>query len=151
MRMIDADSLAKVLNDLWLATSPRENDDKETALERAAMCRGIDDCIMYVHNSPTVSGWVSVKDRMPDTHSINDHEADLMLYIPKREGVRQHGIYLGFLRKEPMPPDDGNGNFWGVPCPGSDWTVWGWSHFEEPIVTYWMPLPALPDDVKRDA
>lgn len=90
-------------------------------------------------------GWVGVKDRTPEPHEKNDHEADLMLYIPKREGVRQHGIYLGFLRKEPLPPDDGSGNFWGVKCPGSDWTVWGWSHFEEPIVSHWMPLPEPPE------
>ena len=54
MRLIDGDALAKVLNDFWLATSPREHDDKETALERAAMCRGIDDCIKHVHDSPTI-------------------------------------------------------------------------------------------------
>ena len=63
MRLIDADALAKVLNDFWLATSPREHDDKETALERAAMCRGIDDCIKYVHDFP--NGWISVKDDLP--------------------------------------------------------------------------------------
>ena len=87
---------------------------------------------------------------MPEPHEKNDHEADLMLYIPKREGVHQHGIFLGFLRKEPLPPDNGSGNFWGLPCPGSDWTAWGWSHFEEPIVTHWMPIPTPPEEVNGD-
>jgi len=72
MRLIDADALAKVLNDFWLATSPREHDDKETALERAAMCRGIDDCIKHVHDSPTIGGWISVKDRLPTYAELKD-------------------------------------------------------------------------------
>jgi hypothetical protein len=102
-----------------------------------------------IEDAPTVEPkleWISVKDRLPEPHEKNDHEADVMLYVPKREGVRQHGIYLGLLRKEPWPPDDGSGNFWGVQCPGSDWTVWGWSHFEEPSVTHWMPLPEPPKE-----
>ena len=67
MRPIDAVALADVLNNLWVATSPSKYDDKETAFERAAMCRGIDDCIKYVHDSPTIGGWISVKDRLPKT------------------------------------------------------------------------------------
>lgn len=66
MRPIDAVALADVLNNLWVATSPSKYDDKETAFERAAMCRGIDDCIKYVHDSPTIGGWISVKERLPE-------------------------------------------------------------------------------------
>ena len=104
-----------------------------------------------IQDAPTVGDWISVKDRLPEKHLINDHEADVLLYIPKRDGCRQHGIYLGFLRETPMPPDDGSGNFWGRPCPGSDWTAWGWSHFEEPIVTHWMPMPDPPKEEDHEA
>ena len=90
--------------------------------------------------------WISVKDRLPEKYGKNDHKADVMLYIPKREGVRQHGIYLGFLGEKPIPPDDGSGNFWHLSTSGSDWTVWGWSYFEGPIVTHWMPLPEPPKE-----
>ena len=52
------------------------------------------------------SSWISVKDRLPEKHDVNDHKADVLLFIPEREGVRQHGIYLGFLSETPLPPDD---------------------------------------------
>ena len=133
------------------------NEDPQMALAacHAAKCPyiGVDcemavmrDALEVLNQIPTVGNWISVKDGLPERHDKNDHEADVMLYIPKREGVRQHGIYLGFLRETPLPPDDGSGNFWNRPCPGSDWTVWGWSHFEEPKVTHWMELPNEPKE-----
>ena len=95
-----------------------------------------------------MADWINVKDRLPEKRDSNNHDYDVLLFIPKRDGCRQHGIYLGFLRKDELPPDHGSGNFWGIPCPGSEWTVWGWSHFEQPIVSHWMPLPEPP---KEDA
>lgn len=71
-----------------------------------------------------------------------DHNFDVLVYVPQREGCNQHGIYIGKLHD--IPKDDGSGNFWGLATPGSEWTLWGWSYFEKPIVTHWMPLPALP-------
>lgn len=68
MRMIDADALEIALGRLWRATAPRDTDDKETSLERAAMCRGIDDCIGIAQRAPTVGGWISVQDRIPEEH-----------------------------------------------------------------------------------
>lgn len=128
MRLIDADALKKDLTRFY--------DNEVTAKE-------------LIDEQPTVNGWISVKDRVPEKHDINDHEADVLLFIPKRDRCRQHGIFLGFLRETPMPPDDGSLNFWGVKCPGSEWTVWGWSHFEEPIVSHWMPLPEPPKEDEK--
>ena len=89
--------------------------------------------------------WISVKDRLPKTDGKNEHTHDVLVYIPKRDGVNQHGIYLGKLLK--IEPDrDGSGNIWGIPTPGSEWTVWAWGYLEEPVVTHWMPLPEPPKE-----
>ena len=141
MRLIDADALKEAVKNY--ANEPVKLKDRRWDTRCRAIIADMQGMIDF---SPTVSGWISVKDRVPEKHLINDHEADVLLYIPKRDECRQHGIYLGFLRETPMPPDDGSGNFWGRPCPGSDWTVWGRSHFEEPIVTHWMPLPEPPKE-----
>lgn len=92
--------------------------------------------------------WISVKDRLPETDGEGTHKYDVLVYIPKRDGVNQHGIYIGKLL-EVEPDRDGSGNFWGIPTPGSDWTVWGWGYLEEPVVTHWMPLPEMPEDVGK--
>lgn len=88
------------------------------------------------------SEWISVEDRLPDTDNENSHTFDVLVYIPKREGCRQHGIYLGKLRY--TKASDGSDNFWGIPTEASEWTVWAWSYFEHPVVTHWMPLPEAP-------
>ena len=146
MRLIDADKLILSLNDDYLANCPTWNETLAAQEYRESVCEGLEIAMKTVEEAPTVSGWVSVKDRMPEKHLINDHEAYVLLYIPKRDGCSQHGIYLGFLRETPLPPDDGSGNFWNRPCPGSDWTVWEWCHFEEPKVSHWMPLPEPPKE-----
>jgi hypothetical protein len=87
--------------------------------------------------------WVSVKDALPETNGKNDHEYDVLCYVPPREGCHQNGLYLGKLRKV-KADEKGKHNFFGVSTPGSDWTLWNWSYFEEPIVTHWMPLPEAP-------
>lgn len=87
--------------------------------------------------------WVSVKDALPETNGKNDHEYDVLCYVPPREGCNQNGLYLGKLRKV-KADKKGEHNFFGVSTPGSDLTLWGWSYFEEPIVTHWMPLPEAP-------
>lgn len=88
--------------------------------------------------------WISVKDRLPETDNESSDTYDVLVYIPQREGIRQYGIHIGQLKR--IEADDGRRNFWGIPCKESDWTVWGWSYFEHPVVTHWMPLPALPTE-----
>lgn len=82
------------------------------------------------------TGWISVKERMPSKGE------KVLLYIPEREGCKQHGMYLGKVEKVEADPN-GEHNFWGLPTPGSNWRIDGWSYFEEPIVTHWMPLPDI--------
>lgn len=84
------------------------------------------------------SSWISVKERMPSKGE------KILLYIPEREGCKQHGMYLGEVEKVEADPK-GEHNFWGRPVYGSDWIISGWSYFEEPIVTHWMPLPLCPE------
>lgn len=92
----------------------------------------------------SMSNWISVKERLPDTDGKNTHEYDVLCYVPSREGCRQSGYYLGKLLG--VPEDDGSGNFWKVKTEASNWTLWGWSYFEHPVVTHWMPLPEPPEE-----
>lgn len=85
-----------------------------------------------------MSKWISVKDRLPEKG------AKLLLYVPKTEKGRQSGIFTGELKE--VKANNGSGNFWDMPTPGSDWTLWGWSYFEKPNVTHWMPLPEPPKE-----
>lgn len=87
--------------------------------------------------------WIPVTERLPETDGKNTHAHDVLVYIPKRDGCNQHGIYLGKLSY--VPPDDGSGNFWGIKTEASDWTVWSWGYLETPVVTHWMPLPEPPE------
>ena len=89
-----------------------------------------------------VGGWISIEERLPETDNKNTHDFDVLVYVPKRDGCRQHGVYLGKLSH--VNADDGTGNFWGIKTEACEWTVWGWSYFENPVVTHWKPLPPLP-------
>lgn len=82
--------------------------------------------------------WISVKERMPAKGE------KVLLYIPERERCKQHGMYLGAAGEVEADPK-GEHNFWGRPTPGSNWSIDGWSYFDEPIVTHWMPLPLCPE------
>lgn len=75
-------------------------------------------------------GWISVADRLPETDGKNTSDYNVLVYIPKREGCRQHGIYVG--------------NFWGLKTESSEWMVWSWGYYEHPVITHWMPLPKPP-------
>ena len=89
--------------------------------------------------------WISVKDLLPETNDKSNHEYDVLCYVPPRVGCHQSGWYIGKLRK--IEKDElGQKNYFGLPTAGSDWTLWGWSYFEEPIVTHWMPLPEVPKE-----
>ena len=69
MRLIDADALILYLNDIYFRNSPNGNSWRET-LEmkqyREGVCEGLEMAMKSVEEAPTVGGWISVKDRMPE-------------------------------------------------------------------------------------
>ena len=86
-------------------------------------------------------GWIPCSERLPETDNTNEiNEFDVLLAVrPKKHPERTPQVYIGKLR--PVEGDDGSGNFWGVKTAPCEWTIWGWSYFQEPEVLAWMPLP----------
>ena len=85
--------------------------------------------------------WIPCSERLPETDNTNEiNEFDVLLAVrPKKHPERTPQVYIGKLR--PVEGDDGSGNFWGVKIAPCEWTIWGWSYFQEPEVLAWMPLP----------
>ena len=86
--------------------------------------------------------WIPVTEQLPESNHKNDHVGDVLCFVPPRDGCYQSGLYLGKLNH--IAANDGSRNFWGRPIQASDWTLWGWSYLEKPVVTHWMPLPEPP-------
>ena len=95
-------------------------------------CRGCNDAVAEMPK------WISVKERMPAKGE------NVLLYIPEREGCKQHGMYLAEVENVEADPK-GEHNLWGLPTPSSNWSIDGWSYFEEPIVTHWMLMSDAPE------
>lgn len=85
--------------------------------------------------------WIPCSERLPKTDNKNEiNEYNVLLWVAnKTHSKREPQIYLGKLKK--VNGDDGSGNFWGIETKPCDWTIWGWSYFNEPEVIAWMPLP----------
>lgn len=133
MRMIDGDALCRVLNDHWLATSPSDRDTAEVAAERAAMCRGLDDAMRIVEQMPTVGGWISVKDMLPET---NDEVLTTYLYDdkPNKRYVEAASYF-----------DDGEGEGHWV----SVWDEFSIGRVRKTTIA-WMPMPKPYKPQKED-
>ena len=111
MRLIDADALMEELErEVELA------DDWKTAHEIA-------NCVKY---APTVSGWISVKDRKPEASGI---------YLT---WCTYHDIKRGFYRLSEYCAENGG------------WYDWISRDYGESYVRYWMPLPEPPKEVSED-
>lgn len=109
----------------------------------------LDNGVTFAADTNDGCKWISVEDRMPETDGKNTFEYSVLVYIPKREGYNQHGVYIGKLKR--IEADDGSGNFLGLKRPACDWTVCGFSYFEQPVVTHWMPMPTPPLDTANQA
>ena len=101
-------------------------------------------CIRAIEKLPPVKQeprWIPVSEGLPETDNKNEiNGANVLLWVAnKTHPEREPQIYLGKLRK--VNGDDGSGNFWGIETKPCDWTIWGWSYFNEPEVIAWMPLP----------
>lgn len=88
-----------------------------------------------------MSKWIPVKERLPKTDNKNEiNSFNVLLWVKnKTHPERKPQIYLGKLRD--VNGDDGSGNFWGIETKPCEWTIWGWSYFNEPKVIAWQPLP----------
>lgn len=86
--------------------------------------------------------WISVNERIPRRKKHCKYSRDVLLFVPKRDGCCQHGIYIG--RLESIPADDGSGNIFGIKLPGSKWSISGWSYYEDPVPVCWMEIPKGP-------
>lgn len=85
--------------------------------------------------------WIPCAERLPE----KSYKPNVLVYVPPREGVRQSGIKVGHLEVVEADPE-GKKNVWGIPREACEWSLYGWSYFEHPIVTHWMPLPEPPKE-----
>lgn len=85
--------------------------------------------------------WIPVNKKLPKTDNKNDiNSFNVLLWVKnKTHPEKEAQIYLGKLRH--VDGDDGSRNFWGIKTEPCEWTIWGWSYFNEPEVIAWMPLP----------
>ena len=97
--------------------------------------------IISIPSADRPQEWIPCSERLPETDNTNEiNEFDVLLFVrPKKHPERTPQVYIGKLR--PVEGDDGSGNFWSVKTAPCEWTIWGWSYFQEPEVLAWMPLP----------
>lgn len=123
-RLIDADALMLYLNDIYFRNSPNGNSWRET-LEikqyRESVCEGLEMAMKSVEEAPTVCGWISVKDRLPED------------YIKVLVAVTDvAGTFVAVVWREDNNWNDGEG---------------GWPNED---VTHWMPFPEPPKEEEHE-
>lgn len=119
MRPIDADALVYELTEMVRHSTGEYK-------------YGIDAARRVVVEAPTVGGWISVKDRLPENNAV------CLTYSPKgRMRVAQ-----AFL-----PSSIPNSKYDPMEC---WWSIHG-DRSRFVAVTHWMPLPEPPQEVSGDA
>ena len=86
----------------------------------------VESFIQDIKEAPTVGGWISVKDRLPENRSM------CLTYSPKGK-MRVAEAFL-------PNPDDHPNECW--------WSVHGQGGVHYVAVTHWMPLPEPPEEVR---
>lgn len=92
--------------------------------------------------------WISVDNGLPPI------KKKVLVYVKNKDTkgrFNKDGVYIAKL-EDKIPKHDmtGKSNFWGIPSYDSEWEIWGWSYFTEPLVTHWMSLPEPPTDNKGE-
>ena len=122
----------------------KESDVIEAFKGRESLIHDVYTATAIIRSVPSADrpqGWIPCSERLPETDNTNEiNEFDVLLAVrPKKHPERTPQVYIGKLH--PVEGDDGSGNFWGVKTAPCEWTIWGWSYFQEPEVLAWMPLP----------
>ena len=127
MRLIDADKFDKVLEDAQIQCKRKGGNFYFGVLSTVRANLEI---------APTVSGWISVKDAMPEEHnSIFANYTHLSKHMWAKESDYVI-VYVQF--------PDGTGRATEGRLQDGKW----WTRISpvlEPIVTHWMPLPTPPE------
>ena len=123
MRLIDADQI------VTYQTIDVMND--ETITHKETIADALDE-LTDEGCPPTVSGWVSVKDRLPE------EKGWYMVYAPGYSGGSSSGL------------DSHNGVMFAK-WSGKTWSIEVGYHKRPGCVRQWMPLPEPPEEVKGDA
>ena len=160
--LIDKGKLLRCLQDHWLATSPNDNDSEEVKNERAAMCRGIDDVIGIVYRFPETGGWISVKDRLPESgkHVLVTCEIRSMYgykkqYVCEAFHAEKHSLPEGKYPEDTDCYDYSEEDDEYYLKEGWYEVIHNWDDYGSVVigdfVTHWMPLPEPPKEGDQNA
>lgn len=130
-RLIDADKLLLSLNDNYLANCPTGNETLAIQDYRESLCEGLEIAMATVEGAPTVNGWISAKDRLPEKYL----DVLVLVQYPKVNGYTGHYVVIAWKSTDDDSWDSDNDNFNNDP---------------EGVVTHWMPLPEPPKENEDD-
>lgn len=124
----------------------RTHGDLQGCLEFSQLAEWLRDYKRLKEQEPK---WIPVSERLPKTDNKNDiNSFNVLLWVKnKTHPEKEAQIYLGKLMH--VDGDDGSGNFWGIKTEPCEWTIWGWSYFNEPEVIAWMSLPKAYREVEE--
>lgn len=147
--LIDKGKLLSVLNDNWLTIAPMDNDSEEVKAERNAMCRGLDIAMGIVQDFPeiAVGGWISVKDRLPES-GLASCQIRLMsgkhkYYVCEAMYTAPKTVSAGGYDDFDADYDEETDTYY---YPEGWWEkIHNWDEYSNvaiaDFVTHWMPLP----------
>lgn len=131
MRLIDADALKEQIENFNCKDCNHYN------YVRCRACQ-IDDALSYIDDAPTIGGWISVKDRLPDAAGYE------CLVCAVNENYNQTHIFTAHTGYGEPGWWTGNVHYMSRITSPSD------NRLHPALnVTHWMPLPT-PPEVNRD-